>query len=74
MERNSGEFSMQDAARLASSPAGQQLIALLQQSDSREVNKAMEYALRGDLASAQQALRQIVASEEVKALLKQLGG
>lgn len=74
MEKNSSEFSMQEAMRLVNSPAGQQLLALLQQSDGETMNRAMEQALRGDLSLAQQTLSDVAASPEVKKLLQQMGG
>ena len=74
MEKNSSDFSVQEAMRLVNSPAGQQLLALLQQSDTEVMHLAMEQALRGDVAQAQQTLRDVAASPEVKKLLQQMGG
>ena len=37
MQENSGKFSMEEAMRLAQSPAGQQLLALLQQNNSKNL-------------------------------------
>ena len=74
MEKNSGDFSMEEAMRLVNSSAGQQLLALLQQSDTETMHRAMEQALRGDFSQAQQTLRDVAASPEVKKLLQQLGG
>lgn len=74
MQKNSGDFSMQDALRLAKSPAGQQLLALLQQSDSAAVQIAMEQAASGNYSQAKQSLEPILASEEIQNILKQLGG
>lgn len=74
MEKNKGNFSMQDALRLVNSPAGQQLLALLQQSGDEAIQRAMAQAARGDIAQAKESLRDIAASEEVQRLLMQLGG
>lgn len=74
MERNSGDFSMEEAMRLVNSPAGQQLLALLQQSDTETMHRAMEQALRGDFSQAQQTLSDVASSPEVKKLLQQMGG
>ncbi len=74
MEKNSGNFSVQDAMKLANSPAGKQLIALLQQSDPAMMQKITEHASSGDYSQAKQALAPLLASEEVKKLLQQLGG
>ena len=74
MQKNSGNFSMQDAMQLVNSPAGKQLISLLQQSDTAIMKKAMEQASAGDYSKAKLALEPLLASEEIQKLLKQLGG
>lgn len=74
MEKNSGDFSMEEAMRLVNSSAGQQLLALLQQANTDTMQRAMEQALRGDFSQAQQTLSDVAASPEVKKLLQQLGG
>lgn len=72
MQKNSRQFSMQDALRLANSDAGQQLLAILKQSDSDRLGKAMDSAATGDYAGAMQALSSLMAREDVRKLLKQL--
>lgn len=72
MDQNK-EFSMQDAMKLAQTPAGQQLIALLQQQNSPELRTAMDRAAAGDYASAKAALSSLLEQPEVKALLQQFG-
>ncbi len=74
MQQNDRKFDMQDAMRLASTPAGQQLIALLKQSDQGSLQAAMEQASKGDYTQAKEALMPLLASEEVQKLLRQLGG
>lgn len=74
MEQKSPNFSMADAARMANSDAGKKLISLLQQSDSQALKQAMEQASGGDYSKLPQTLAPLLASEEVKKLLKQLGG
>lgn len=74
MQKNSDNFSMQDALRLAKSPAGQQLLALLQQSDPDAMHKAMKQASDGDYSQISQTLAPLLASEDVKKLLQQMGG
>ena len=74
MQKNSNNFSMQEALRLAKSPAGQQLLALLQQSDPEALKKAMEQASSGDYSQISQTLGPMLASEDVKKLLQQMGG
>lgn len=72
MQKNSQDFSMQDAIRAAQSEAGQQLLALLQQSDPQTLQKAMAHAAAGDLMQAKEALEALMSSPEAKKLAKKL--
>ena len=74
MEKNSGNFSMQEAMRLMNSEAGQKLLSLLQNSGDPGLQAAMEQAAKGDITQAKTALQQVNLSPEVQALLRQLGG
>lgn len=74
MQKNSEDFSMQEALRLAKSPAGQQLLAFLQSSNNAQVRQAIEHAAAGDYEQAKQSVGAILASPEAKKLLEQLGG
>ena len=74
MQKNSQNFSMQEALRLANSDAGQRLLAILKQSDSNQLQQAMEQANAGNFENAQKMLTSLMASQEVKDLLKELGG
>lgn len=74
MQKNSQDFSMEEVMRLAKSPAGQQLLAMLQQSDSDRVQQAASQAAAGDYTSAAQTLNALLSSPEAQALVKQLGG
>ena len=74
MEKNSQNFSMDEAMRLAKSPAGQQLIALLQQSNGPQLQKAMDLASAGDMKSAGQIINALLSSnEQAQGLIDQLG-
>jgi hypothetical protein len=72
MQKNSQNFSMQDALRLAKSDAGQRLLAILKQSDGQQLEKARDSAATGDYSSAMQALSSLLEREDVRKLLKQL--
>ena len=74
MDINSNHISMQEAMRMAKSPAGQQLLTLLQQSDPETIEKAMAQASSGDFSQISETLAPILASEDVKKLLQQMGG
>ena len=73
MQKKSEDFSMQEALRLAQSPAGQQLLALLQRSDGAQLQKIKEQATAGDYKNAAQMLNSLLSSQEAKQLLEQLG-
>ena len=73
MQKNSQDFSMQEALRLAKTPAGQQLLAMLQGDSSGQFQQASAAAAAGDYAKASQALSQLLSSPEAKKLLGELG-
>ena len=74
MEHKSADFSMENAARLANSEAGKQLLALLQQADPATLQAAMNQAAAGNMQGAKDALTPLMASEQIQKLLRQLGG
>ena len=74
MQKKSEDFSMEEVMALAKSPAGQQLLAMLQRSDGDRVQQAASQAAAGDFAQAARTLQQMLSSPEAQALVKQLGG
>lgn len=66
------QYDMSDILRLAQSPAGQQLIALLQKTGGTDLQNAVSKASAGDYAQARQSLSSLLSNPEVQALLKQL--
>ena len=74
MEKKSQDFSVQEAKRLANSPAGQELFRLLQQQDSAQLKKAMVLASGGNYAEAGQQLQSMLSSPEAQRLIRQIGG
>lgn len=74
MQQKPNNFSMQDAMHLANTPAGQQLLSLLQQSNPDVLGKAKQQAAAGEYTQLAKTLESLMASEEVKKLLTQLGG
>ena len=74
MEKKSHDFSVKEAQRLAQTPEGQRLIALLQQQDNTTLQKAMTAASAGNYKAAGELLQSVLSSPEVKALMGQLGG
>ena len=73
MQKNSQDFNLQEALRLAKSPAGQQLLAMLKQSNADQVQKATDQASAGDYTAAMATVKQILNTPEGKDLLKKLG-
>lgn len=70
MEKKFTDFSPEEAAKLAQTPAAKQLMALFQQQpDAQSVASS---AQRGDIAQASQGLRQFMENPQTKALLRQL--
>ena len=67
-------LSMQEILRLANSPAGKQLIAMMQQQGGGEFQKAMASAATGDYSQARQAIEALMTDPKAQQLLKQLGG
>ena len=70
----SQNFSMEQAMAFAASPAGQQLIAMLQKKGGADLSKAQEYANAGNMDQAKDALSSILSDPQVMALLKKFGG
>lgn len=65
-------FSMEDALRLASTPAGRELIALLQSADGQDVKKAKQAAQQGDYSQAKNSLSEFLKSPRVQQLLREM--
>ena len=74
MEKKFQDFSMDEVMGLAKSPAGRQLIAMLQQKDNGQLQKAVSQAKSGDYAQASQTISDLLSSPEAQKLLKELGG
>ena len=72
MEKNSQNFSMQEALRLANTKAGQQLLALLKENHDPGVRQAVQQASKGDYTNIQAHLQSLMRSPQVQNLLKEL--
>ena len=72
MQKNPSDFSMQEALRLAKSPTGQRLLAMLQQYDPGTLEKAANQASQGNSGAAKETLQSLLASPQVQAMLQQL--
>ena len=74
MQEKSPNFSIEEAMRLANSPAGKQLMALLQQQPKETLDAAANQAAAGNLDAAKTSLGSLLSSKEVQALMQQLRG
>ena len=74
MDKKSQDFSIKEAQRLANTPQGQQLMQMLQQSDSAQLQKAIDAANRGNYKEAGPLLSTLLSSPEAQRLIRQLGG
>jgi hypothetical protein len=74
MDKKYGDFSVKEAMRLAKSPAGQQLFAMLKNADNAQLQKAADQANAGQYDAAQNTLQSLMSNPEIRKLLEQLGG
>ena len=73
MQKNSQDFSIEEAARLANSPAGQRLLAILRNADPSQLQQIADQASAGDYEHANQILRNVLSSPEARKILNDLG-
>lgn len=64
MQKKSEDFSMQEALRLAKTPAGQQLLAALRQADPEKLQKIARQASAGNYTDAAQQLQSLLKQLE----------
>ena len=74
MEKNSHDFSIKEAQRLAKTPEGQKLMAMLQQKDQGQLQQAIAQASTGNYKEAGTILQSLLSSPEAQQLIRQLGG
>lgn len=63
---------MTELLRLAQTPAGRQLIAMLQKSGGARLNEAISKAAAGDYGLARETLSDLLSSPEAQVLLREL--
>ena len=72
MQKKSDDFSLQEAMRLANSPAGQQLIAMLRRQNPEQMQQVMNQAASGKYDQAQSTIQSLLRDPQIQALLRQL--
>ena len=65
--------TMQELFRIINSPAGQQLITMLQKTGGNDLQNAIGKAAGGDFEEARKAVSALLKDPEAKKLLEQLG-
>lgn len=73
MQQYPDKKAMQEALRLAGSPAGQKLLELIKSTGGSTVQTAKEQVASGNFEQAKQTLSQVLQSEEVKRILQEMG-
>lgn len=73
MAKNSQDFSIQEAKRLAQTPEGQKLMSMLQQADNAKLQVALEEASKGNYHEAGSILKTLLSSPEAQQLIQKMG-
>ena len=73
MQKKSEDFSIDQVKALLKSPAGKELITLLQKSDGSTVKQAVDAAKAGNYDAASDSVRKLL-TPEMEALIRQMGG
>ncbi len=66
------QYDLSELMQLAQSPAGQQLLSLLQRTGGNTLQEAVNQASAGNFDQAKQVLSSLLASGEAQVLLKKL--
>ena len=74
MERKNQEFSQADLARIMGQPETQALLERLRQLDSNALRSAVQQAMQGNTAQAQQLLTPLMQDPEVQGLTEKMRG
>lgn len=72
MEKNNGNFSMEQIQHLAQTDAAKKLMALLEESNSAASQTIRNSAKTGDMEQAKKSLSAFLADPRAQALLRQL--
>ena len=73
MQKNSHDFNLQEAMRLAKSPAGKQILQMLQQSDQDVIQQASSMAKTGNYSQAINLIKKILSTPEGQKIMKEYG-
>lgn len=68
------DFSIQDAAKMAQSDAGQQLLTLLQSTQGATLQSAMDQAAAGNYDQLRKTVQEMMRSKQAQELLTKMRG
>lgn len=74
MSNDFGGIDLSQLMKIAGSPAGQELIALIQNNKDAQFDEAMQQAQAGDFSKVQEALSRMLSNPEAQDLLDQIRG
>ena len=74
MAEKNPQFSMEQLASMASSPAGQALYSTLLKTNQAQLQQAMALAQAGDMAAAGQILAPLLSDRTIRQRVEQLRG
>ena len=72
MHQNPNSVSMDDALRMAATPAGKELINLLKANTSSDMDSARKAVASGDYEAAKASLSSLLQSADIQKLLRQM--
>lgn len=67
-----GDFDIQQAMRLANSDAGRQLLNLLQSTQGKKLQDAMDQAAAGNYDQVKKTMQELMANDEAQQLMKKM--
>ena len=74
MANDYGGIDLSELMKIAGSPAGQELMALIQKNKDAHFEEAMQQARSGDFSQAKEMLSKMLSSKEAQDLLKKIRG
>lgn len=73
MENNFDENALLQAKAMANSPAGKELLQMMQNMDKNALDKVMRQAATGDYSQLKSTLSPLLESKEIQDMLRQMG-
>lgn len=67
-----GDFDIQQAMRLANSDAGRQLLSLLQSTQGKKLQDAMDQAAAGNYDQVKKTMQELMANDQAQQLMKKM--